>query len=93
MREWPREGGKGANNVHVDMGKTAFWNGNRKGRRGNIGVDFWFLRKTLTGPLIVIGGHVEPDETGRNGASCVLDTKMDKGMHVVKKWFLEGKGN
>jgi tRNA U34 5-methylaminomethyl-2-thiouridine-forming methyltransferase MnmC len=26
------------------MGKTAFWNGNRKGRRENIGVDFWFLK-------------------------------------------------
>ncbi len=38
--EWPWEKRKGANNVYVGMGKKAFWNGNRKGRRPHIGVTF-----------------------------------------------------
>jgi hypothetical protein len=34
-----------------------------------------------------------PDKTGRNGMACGLYYKMDKGMHVAKNWFLEGKAN
>jgi hypothetical protein len=49
---------------------------------GSISLDSTF--KTLTGPLIDNREHLRPDEVERNGASCVLDTKMDKGMHVVE---------
>ncbi len=75
--------GKGEEGQQCPCGhrKTSFWNGNRKGRRGNIGMDFrFFARKKLPGPLTDIGGHVGSDKTGRNRVACGLDYKMDKGM-------------
>ncbi len=61
------------------------------GMGGNTGVDFSFLaRKTLAGPLIDIGRHVGPVKTGRNEATRGFDSRMAKGMHVVKNWPLEG---
>jgi hypothetical protein len=69
--------GKGANNVHVDMGKTTFWNGDGKRRRGDMSVGFCFLaRKALAGPLIDIGGHAGPNKTGRNETACGFDSRM-----------------
>jgi hypothetical protein len=39
------ENGKGTNNVHLDMGKIAFWNGNGKGRRETWRRIFFFLAR------------------------------------------------
>jgi hypothetical protein len=67
-----------------------------EGEEENMGVDFCFLaRKPLLGPFIDIGGHVTPDkmEMVRNEAVCGLESRNAKGMHVVKKIFLEGQGN
>jgi hypothetical protein len=83
-----------ANNVHVNiMGTTVFLNG--KGRRG--GETWWWIcfsaRKTLVGSLSGIGRHAGPDKMGRNEATCGFDSRMAKGMDVVKNRLLEGKGN
>jgi len=91
MCEWPWE--KGANNVHVNMGTTVFLNG-KGGGEGKHGGGFCFsARKTLVGPLSGIGRHAGPDKMGRNEATCGFDSRMAKGMDVVKNWLLEGKGN
>jgi hypothetical protein len=41
-------------------------------------------RKTYAGPLIDIGRYVGSDKTGRNEAACGRDSRMAKGMDVVK---------
>jgi hypothetical protein len=56
-------------------------------------VIFCFLvRKPLLGPYIDIGGHMGPDNMGRNEAVCGLESRMAKAMHVVKNLLLVVRG-
>ncbi len=56
--------GKGTNNVYVDMVKTAFRNGNGKGKGRKHG-DGFLAKKTLARPLTDTEGHVGSVKTGR----------------------------
>jgi hypothetical protein len=80
-------GGKGANNVDMDLGKSSFWDGDGKGWGWNMVMDFCFLTRTFFCPLIYISGHVGPNKTGGNEADD--DAGMAVRMHLLKNGLLE----
>lgn len=78
----------------MDVGEAALWDGNGGGWWGNVGVDFCFLAgKAGTGPEVEVSGHVWPHKTGGNEAAGGSDSRVAKGMDVVKDLATEGKGD
>ena len=55
-------------------------------------VDFCFLAgKAGTGPEVEVSGHVWPHKAGGNEAASGSDSRVAKGMDVVKDLAPEGK--
>jgi len=71
---FPLRGRKGANNVNVDVGKTAGRDWDRNWRRGNMDIDFGFLTKNTLPSLaqrvrsLAIACHKKREETRRRVA-------------------------
>ncbi len=70
-------GRKGANEVNMNMGKSAGRKRNRCGWGRNVFVDFGSLaRKTLSGPVVDISSHTVPKETRSEEATSGSDTRV-----------------
>jgi hypothetical protein len=74
----------------MDVGKTAFWNGDGRSWRRNVGENFGFLAcEALPSPDGYVSGHMGPDKKGGKQTASGLDTWVAKGVDMIKNLLLE----